>query len=149
MVWQGKFDKLYVGGRWVEPATNELIACISPFTEELIAEVRAAGNADVDRAVSEAREAFDNGPWPQWQLNQRMDVLRKVIEQFTKNRTLMTSIISEEMGCPISQADGQAARPVDIIDTFLELAADYPFNELRTSTTGNALVTREPVASLR
>jgi aldehyde dehydrogenase (NAD+) len=145
MVWQGKFDKLYVGGRWVEPATNELIACISPFTEELIAEVRAAGNADVDRAVSEAREAFDNGPWPQWQLNQRMDVLRKVIEQFTKNRTLMASIISEEMGCPISQADGQAARPVDIIDTFLELAADYPFNELRTSTTGNALVTREPV----
>jgi aldehyde dehydrogenase (NAD+) len=145
MVWQGKFDKLYVGGKWVEPATDERIACISPFTEELLAEVRAAGNADVDRAVSSAREAFDHGPWPQWQLSQRMDVLRNVVEQFTENQTLMASIISEEMGCPISQAHGQAARPVDIIETFLELAAEYPFNEIRTSSTGNALVTREPV----
>ena len=36
---------------------------ISPHTEQPIAQVTAAGPADVDAAVSAARAAFDSGPW--------------------------------------------------------------------------------------
>ena len=38
------------------------IDVISPFTEEVVGRVPEAREADVDRAVAAAREAFDEGP---------------------------------------------------------------------------------------
>jgi aldehyde dehydrogenase (NAD+) len=45
--------------------SREKIDVVNPFTEQVIAQVPAAQEADVDRAVQAAREAFDHGPWPE------------------------------------------------------------------------------------
>ena len=50
---------LFVGGRWIEP--SETYETISPATEERLAVVGQASAADVDGAVTAAREAFANG----------------------------------------------------------------------------------------
>ena len=55
--------KNYVNGEWVGSASGETFPVYDPSTEEVIAQVAAAGAADVDRAVKAARAAFDNGPW--------------------------------------------------------------------------------------
>ena len=57
-------DKLFIGGEWVAPLSGESIEIESPVSEEIVARVAAAGNADMDRAVAAARQAFDHGPWP-------------------------------------------------------------------------------------
>ncbi len=57
-------DKLFIGGQWVAPLSGESIEVVNPNSEEVIARVAAAGDADMDRAVEAAREAFDHGPWP-------------------------------------------------------------------------------------
>ncbi len=59
----------------------------------------------------------------------------------------MARLITEEMGCPITQARNiQVVAPVDIIDSDLQKAQDYPFREVRRSLKGaTALVVREPV----
>ena len=58
----------------------------------------------------------------------------------------MAQLISDEMGCPITQARAiQAANPVLVIDAYLDIAASYPFSEVRRSGDVAALVTREPV----
>ncbi len=59
----------------------------------------------------------------------------------------MARLITEEMGCPITQARSiQVVAPVDIIDSYLQTAQDYPFREVRRSLKGaTALVVREPV----
>ena len=36
------YDKLYIGGRWQEPATGQRISVISPHTEEPIGETPEA-----------------------------------------------------------------------------------------------------------
>ena len=51
-----------VAGRTMR-AHGTVFDVISPHTEESIAEVAAAGPADVDAAVDAARAAFDSGPW--------------------------------------------------------------------------------------
>ena len=56
--------KLFIGGQWVEPISRQTLDVISPVTEERILSYPEAGRADIDRAVAEARDAFDNGPWP-------------------------------------------------------------------------------------
>ena len=49
-------EKLYIGGEWVDPATDDRIDVISPHTEEVIGRVPEASTADVDRAVAAARD---------------------------------------------------------------------------------------------
>jgi len=53
---------LFVGGQFVESSDGSMFKTISPSSEEVLAEVTEAGEADVDRAVRAARQAFD-GPW--------------------------------------------------------------------------------------
>src|SRR5680860_1580506 len=48
---------LFIGGEFVE-GTGKPFKTISPATEEVLAEVTEASEADVDRAVAAARRAF-------------------------------------------------------------------------------------------
>jgi aldehyde dehydrogenase (NAD+) len=50
---------IYVGGEWLQPA--ESYDTISPATEEVLAQIGQASEADVDTAVAAARAAFENG----------------------------------------------------------------------------------------
>ena len=69
--------------------------------------------------------------------------LRDLLVQHTND---FASLITEEMGCPISQSRAiQVPNPVGILEAYLDVAATYPFRELRRSRNGQALVTREPV----
>ncbi len=49
---------LFIGGEFVEPVDGQHFATISPSTEEHLANVAHASQADVDRAVAAARAAF-------------------------------------------------------------------------------------------
>lgn len=49
---------LYIGGRWVEPASGEWFDTESPSTKAKLASVAQANDADVDAAVAAARAAL-------------------------------------------------------------------------------------------
>ena len=59
-----KTYKLFIGGEWVAATSGREIEIINPNTEEPVARVAEASEADMDRAVAAARQAFDHGPWP-------------------------------------------------------------------------------------
>jgi acyl-CoA reductase-like NAD-dependent aldehyde dehydrogenase len=146
VVWQGEYSKLFIGGRWVEPSSAELIDVVSPLTEELLARVPAASPRDVDRAVDSARQAFDEGPWPRMAPAERMEVLRLLGEELAEHQETLATLVTDEMGSPISLSRWyQAGVPKTWIDAYLEVGAEFPFNELRSSRWGNALITRIPV----
>lgn len=146
MVWQGKYDKLFIGGEWVSPATSERIPVVSPTSEEKIAEVPAGAPKDVDRAVAAAREAFDSGPWPRLSLEERSEHLRRLSEVIEARVEIMAELVTEEMGCPITLSKAmQAAAPRVLLNEFIEMAPEYNWSELRQSATGSGLVMRHPI----
>jgi acyl-CoA reductase-like NAD-dependent aldehyde dehydrogenase len=67
--------EFFIEGAWIPPAGGDRLGVISPSTEEVVGEVPAATPADIDRAVSAARSAFDDGPWPRMTPGERADVL--------------------------------------------------------------------------
>ncbi|HRY23631.1 MAG TPA: aldehyde dehydrogenase [Geminicoccaceae bacterium] len=145
MVWQGHYDRLFIGGDWIAPSTGARIAVTSPLTEEVIAEVPDAARTDVDRAVAAARAAFDTGPWPRMPLDERMAVLACFRDIIAERRDQVAQLVTDEMGCPITLSKGmQATGPKLLLDAFLELAPGYPWQDVRRSTTGTGLVLREP-----
>ena len=56
-------DKLFIGGEWVAAQSGGVIEIVNPNSEDVVARVAEAGDADMDLAVAAARDAFDNGPW--------------------------------------------------------------------------------------
>jgi acyl-CoA reductase-like NAD-dependent aldehyde dehydrogenase len=145
-LWQGQYDRLYIGGNWVQPASDRKVNVVSPSTEEVVATVPEAVEADVDAAVEAARRAFDQGPWPRMTLEERLNVLRQVSAGLAAQVGDIAHLVTSEMGSPISLSTSyQATAPRLMLDSFIELAPGYSWNDVRRSATGNALVTREPV----
>ena len=50
---------LFIGGEFVDPLDGGSLKTVNPATEEVLAEVAAAGAGDVDRAVRAARTAYE------------------------------------------------------------------------------------------
>ena len=55
---KSKYD-LFIGGKWVKPKSEKYFATINPATEQKIADIAEAGQADVDAAVKAAKKAYD------------------------------------------------------------------------------------------
>lgn len=145
MVWQGNYDKLYIGGDWSAPKGGERIEVVSPFTEQVIAAVPSASHADADDAVAAARRAFDHGPWPRMAMEERIAVVERLRDAFALRKDELGQTITDEMGSPVSFSKTlQAGAPVMMLDAFMGIARDLPLSELRQSPTGNGLVVRQP-----
>ena len=68
----------FIGGAYVE-GTGEVIENIAPHTGRVVGEFREAGSAEVDAAVTAAREAL-KGPWGQMTIQERVELLYRVAD---------------------------------------------------------------------
>lgn len=145
-MWRDSFDRFFIDDRWVIPDGTDYIDVVSPTTEESIARVSLGSEADVNRAVEAARRAFDAGPWSRTTLEERMSLLRRVAEGLAANQEKIAQLITEEMGCPISQSPLiQVANARGILEAFLDVAEGFDFQSSRSWGGRRALVVREPV----
>ncbi len=71
---------MVIGGRDVPAAAEERFETVSPTTNEAIGSVPKGSVDDVDRAVSAARAAFDDGPWSRFTPLERSRVLNRVAD---------------------------------------------------------------------
>jgi aldehyde dehydrogenase (NAD+) len=139
-------DKLFIGGQWCAPSSAATIQVVSPHTEEVIAKVPESREADVDRAVAAAREAFDNGPWPRMPAAERAAHMAQLSAILQSRSEEIAETITREMGSPISFSNlGQAMATNMVLDYFTGLAREYAFEELRQGMMGPCLVRHEPV----
>lgn len=99
--------RFYIGGKWVVPDSTQTQAVSNPATEQIITEVALANRADVDRAVSAARQAFESysvTPAPE-----RIAILERIVAAYAKRQDEIADIISREMGAPVFIARGSHA----------------------------------------
>ncbi len=141
--------RLFVGGAWAAPSTDEVIEVVSPHTEDALATVAAAGTEDVERAVSAARAAFDEGPWPRLDPAERIDAVRRLSGLYAKRRREMAELITAEMGSPITFSKfAQATLPMLLMNGLADLAADLEWEERRPGAFGDDIIVRREPAGV-
>ncbi len=69
-------DKLYIDGKWADPAGEETLAVRNPTTEQVIARIPAGTPQDVDRAVAAARAALAS--WSETSTEERIRCLEAI-----------------------------------------------------------------------
>jgi acyl-CoA reductase-like NAD-dependent aldehyde dehydrogenase len=133
----------------MEPSMSQadVFDVISPHSEESIAEVTAAGPADVDAAVNAARAALDSGPWGRTEPAERIASIRRLADIYDQRRSEMASTITAEMGAPISFARrAQVGLPAMMMRAFCDLAERHRWKETRAGFFGmDVHVHKEPV----
>ena len=140
------YDKLYIGGRWQAPSTGQRLSVISPHTEESIGATPEAAPADVDKAVTAARKAFDEGPWPRLAVGERMEKIEKLAAIYMAETDAIADLITAEMGSPKSFSRlGQGAGALAQMHLNMATAKDFPWVERRPGLFGDVHVRRAPV----
>jgi aldehyde dehydrogenase (NAD+) len=99
---------LFVDGEFVDPADGKSFPTISPATEEVLAEVAEAGEADVDRAVAAARRAYE-GVWSRLRPADRGKYLFRIARIVQERARELAVLESLDNGKPIREA-----RDVDV-----------------------------------
>jgi len=128
-----------------EVAGEGVLPVVSPRDGRTIADVAAASDADVDRAVAAARAAFENGPWPRLKPRERAAAMLRWADLVERDRDVMALTISLEMGKPVRQAWTIELRAFLSTLRFYAELADKESGEIpATGSDDLALVTREP-----
>lgn len=139
------YDKLFIGGSWVEPSSDAVIEVISPINGEVIATVPEAREADMDRAVAAARKAFDEGPWPRMTPAERAEILVRVGNEVKKRIPEMAEAFTLELGAPAAVSTLFHQNAVDMWDDAATFHERFAFEEERTWKGGHGKIVREPI----
>jgi acyl-CoA reductase-like NAD-dependent aldehyde dehydrogenase len=90
--------RLFIGGEWQDAQSGKRFPVVNPANEEVVAEVAAAEEADVDRAVAAARRAFDSGPWTQMAPSDRASLLWKLGDLLARHAGEMAELETAQTG---------------------------------------------------
>ncbi len=96
-------NQLFINGEWRSPAAGKTIPVINPATEEVIAEVASAEQADVDLAVASARAALD-GPWSRLSARERGRLVWKIGEKLLERADDLARLETLHNGKPIFES---------------------------------------------
>src|SRR4051795_10580241 len=95
-----EYDKLFIGGKWTQPSTDEVIEVHCPATGEYVGKVPLAAAQDVAAAVAAARAAFDSGPWPTTPPAERAAVIAQALKLLEERKELFAKLLADETGQP-------------------------------------------------
>ncbi|MBR8221501.1 aldehyde dehydrogenase family protein [Burkholderia ambifaria] len=130
----------YIAGQWVDPVDARAIDVIDPATARPYARLAIGGPADVDRAVSAAKQAFDT--YSRWTVDERVALLQRVLEIYQRRYDEVAHTISQEMGAPIAFARAmQAAVGTAHLEQTIRALQSFRFS----TQTDSLLVSHEPI----
>ncbi|MDO5371671.1 aldehyde dehydrogenase family protein, partial [Paracoccus sp. (in: a-proteobacteria)] len=125
--------QFFIGGAWVDPATPAALDVIDPATEEAFTRISLGSAVDVDRAVAAARAAFP--AFAATPREERLALLRRVLDIYNNRYEDIAQAISREMGAPITWArEAQAWAGRAHLEATIAGLEGFTFSEPRGTT---------------
>ncbi|MDQ0750892.1 aldehyde dehydrogenase (NAD+) [Streptomyces africanus] len=92
---------LFIDGEFTEAADGKVFKTVSPSSEEVLAEIAQAGEADVDRAVQAARKAFEK--WSALPGSERAKYLFRIARIIQERSRELAVLETLDNGKPIKE----------------------------------------------
>ncbi|OIW20081.1 hypothetical protein TanjilG_00572 [Lupinus angustifolius] len=99
-----RYTKHLINGQFVEAASGKTFPTYDPRTGEVIAHVSEGDEEDINRAVSAARKAFDEGPWPKMTAYERSRILLQIADLVEKHSDELAALETWNNGKLYEQA---------------------------------------------
>ena len=98
--------QLFINGEFTEAASGETFESVDPSTGEAIGTVARAGRDDAVRAITAAREAFDDHRWSGRRGSDRAKVLGAIAKGIKERAPELAELESRDSGATIVKAKG-------------------------------------------
>jgi succinate-semialdehyde dehydrogenase/glutarate-semialdehyde dehydrogenase len=109
---------LYINGAFVPSDTGERFDVLNPATEEVIASVASASEADAMKALDASQEAFAD--WAARKPRERGEILRKAFELMMADQKELAKLITLENGKALSDSMGEVAYAAEFFRWYAE-----------------------------
>lgn len=120
---------LLIDGKLCEAENGATYPDISPWNGKEIGQAADGSLADLDRAISAARRAFDETDWSTDHAK-RIAALRKYAEVLKANRQRFADLARDEVGAPGASIFSAACdAPLGMIDGWLDVADNYEWEK--------------------
>ncbi|MGI5419001.1 aldehyde dehydrogenase [Actinomadura luteofluorescens] len=96
-----------IDGRETESPGGARFSTVDPYTRQAWAEVALGGPDEAGLAVTAARRAFDEGPWPRMGYAERGAILHRLADLIEANLDDLAMADTTDMGKPISDTRGK------------------------------------------
>lgn len=133
---------IYINGKWIE--SSEQFAVINPASNEVLDHISKATKEQTNEAIIAAKTAFTT--WSKIPALSRAAYLHKVANILRKRIDHISSIITKEMGKPISEAKGEMSLAIDYLEWYAEEGRRIYGETIPASTENKRLmVIQQPV----
>src|SRR5207253_6783948 len=89
--------QLFIDGQWVDAESGKTFTTPNPATGETLAEVAEAAKADIDKAVTAARRAFE-GKWSKISARDRGKLLYKLSQLIDEHSKELAALETSDNG---------------------------------------------------
>src|SRR5262249_13422211 len=96
-------NQLFIDGQWVDSESGKTFKTPNPATGDTLAEVAEADKADIDKAVTAARRAFE-GKWSKLSARDRGKLLYKLSQLIEQHASELATIETLDNGKPIKES---------------------------------------------
>ncbi|MFI6297300.1 5-carboxymethyl-2-hydroxymuconate semialdehyde dehydrogenase [Nonomuraea sp. NPDC050790] len=134
----------YIDGARVPSVSGATFTSLEPATNEAYLTVAAGRAEDVEAAVTAARKAFTDGPWPRLPGEERAVTLRRIADAIEARDERLAALECRDTGLPITQARGQARRAAQNFRFFADVAATISEDVYRVGSAQLNYVLRKP-----
>ncbi len=109
---QRETAKNYIGGEWVDATGDDTFETVNPATGDVLGSFPRSSEADVDRAVEAAKEAYES--WRLTPAPRRAEILFRVAQRFVDRKEELTELMVREMGKVRAEAGGDVQEAIDM-----------------------------------
>ncbi|KHN18468.1 aldehyde dehydrogenase family 2 member B4, mitochondrial-like [Glycine soja] len=99
-----RYTQNLINGQFVDAASGKTFPTYDPRSGEVIAKVAEGDVEDINRAVSAARKAFDEGPWPKMTAYERSRILLRFADLVEKHSDELAALETWNNGKTYEQA---------------------------------------------
>lgn len=122
--------QLFIGNQWLDASDGATYTDRNPATGAALAEVANASAADVDRAVSAARAAFESGKWATMAASRRAKIVYKIAQLIAERLGEFALLEVRDNGKTLATAKGELGAIVDCFEFYAGAATKNYGNTL-------------------
>ncbi|HUX73877.1 MAG TPA: CoA-acylating methylmalonate-semialdehyde dehydrogenase [Steroidobacteraceae bacterium] len=106
--------KLLIDGRFVDSEASEWQEVVNPATQQVLARVPFATDAEIDAAVAAAKQAFKS--WKHTPLAARARIMLKLQALVREHLSRIAKTLSAEQGKTLADAEGDVFRGLEVVE---------------------------------
>jgi malonate-semialdehyde dehydrogenase (acetylating)/methylmalonate-semialdehyde dehydrogenase len=106
--------KMLLDGKFVESRSSEWHDVVNPATQELLAQVPFATDAEINAAIASAKEAFKT--WKTTPIAKRARIMLKLQALVREHMSEIAKTLSAEQGKTLADAEGDVFRGLEVVE---------------------------------